>query len=67
VHREGHSRVPNRHRDGDGFRLGQWVQLQRRGYQRGTLEDERRCRLAALPGWTWTPSPRRPRASARVA
>ena len=48
VEREGHARVPSRHREGD-FRLGQWVAIQRRG----RLSRERRERLEALPGWTW--------------
>ena len=54
--REGDSRVPGPYRDSDGYRLGQWVGVQRRGYQQGTLEDERARRLAALPRWTWNPS-----------
>jgi predicted helicase len=53
VEREGHSRAPQHYRDGDGNRLGQWVTVQRQGYRQGTLEDERRRRLEALPGWTW--------------
>lgn len=44
------------YRDGSGFRLGQWVGVQRRGYQQGTLEEERARRLEALSGWTWNPN-----------
>lgn len=33
----------------DGFKLGQWVGVQRAGWK--TLKRERRERLAALPGW----------------
>jgi hypothetical protein len=33
----------------DGFRLGQWVTVQRRSWE--SLSDERRQRLAKLPGW----------------
>ncbi|MEB3064777.1 DEAD/DEAH box helicase [[Mycobacterium] zoologicum] len=32
-----------------GFRLGQWVAVQRSGWSK--LRDDRRQRLAALPGW----------------
>jgi superfamily II DNA or RNA helicase len=56
VEREGHSRVPRRYRGDGGFGLGQWVSHQRQGYQRGTLEDERRRRLEALAGWIWDPA-----------
>jgi hypothetical protein len=55
VKREAHSRVSQHYHDGDGYRLGQWVGLQRSGFQKGTLEEDRRTRLAALPGWTWDP------------
>jgi hypothetical protein len=53
VKREGNSRVPNRYRDGDGLQLGNWVQNRRKEYQEGTLDEERRDQLEALPGWTW--------------
>ncbi len=33
----------------DGFRLGQWVTVQRRSWDR--LDDNRRKRLSDLPGW----------------
>lgn len=39
----------------DGFTLGVWVAVQRRGFSRGTMEVERRERLEALPGWSWDP------------
>jgi hypothetical protein len=55
VEREGHSRVPRLYRGGDEFPLGQWVGVQRRGYQRRTLDEERRRRLEALSGWSWNP------------
>jgi superfamily II DNA or RNA helicase len=37
----------------DGYKLGQWVTLQRGGYNKGTLEADRKRRLEAVPGWTW--------------
>jgi superfamily II DNA or RNA helicase len=52
--REGHTRVPGTHKE-DGYRLGQWVVVQRQVYARGKLDQERAARLAALPGWTWDP------------
>jgi superfamily II DNA or RNA helicase len=55
VEREGHSRVPQSYLDGDGYRLGGWASNQRRRYQQGVLEEERRRRLEALPSWTWSP------------
>jgi hypothetical protein len=56
VEREGHSRVPVDYRDGDGFRLGQWLANRRQDYRLGKLSEERRHRLETLPGWTWKPS-----------
>ena len=53
VEREGHTRVPLRHVK-DGFRLGQWVKVQRADYKRDELSPERRAALEALDGWVWT-------------
>ncbi len=52
---EGDARVPRSHEE-NGFRLGQWVGVQRGLFGRGKLDPERAARLAALPGWTWDPS-----------
>ena len=51
VAREGHARVPNLHVEGD-FKLGSWVGMQR--VKRERTSDDRRDRLEALPGWTWS-------------
>lgn len=47
--REGHCRVPNKHKE-SGFRLGQWVGTQRA--KASTLSKERRGQLDAL-GFVW--------------
>ena len=48
---EGHCRVPARHKE-DGFNLGQWVSVQRRG--KDSLSQERLQRLDEL-GFVWDP------------
>jgi Helicase associated domain len=53
VEREGHAGVPGGWREG-GYRLGQWVSEQRHRHRRGALGLERRARLEALSGWTWS-------------
>jgi Helicase associated domain len=52
--REGHTWVPNRHREGS-FSLARWVVNQRTYYRNGQLSDERAKRLQRLPSWTWDP------------
>jgi hypothetical protein len=52
VRRRGSARVTGRYEE-DGFRLGQWISVQRSRYANGKLEPARKRRLAALPGWTW--------------
>ena len=49
--REGHARVSIASNSAEGFRLGQWVNLQRTA--RDSMPAERRARLEALPGWSW--------------
>ena len=49
--REGNSRPPAAHQEGD-YRLGQWVAVQRSSYGQGKMGAERMARLESLPGWT---------------
>lgn len=42
--------VPQSHVTDDGYRLGKWVSVQRRIWDK--LSEDRRRRLAQLPGWT---------------
>jgi hypothetical protein len=51
--RVGHCRVSQSYRTDDGYRLGQWVTVQR--ITKRTLEPDRRQRLEGLPGWDWNP------------
>jgi Helicase associated domain len=50
---EGHCRVPQRYKTEEGYRLGQWVKVQRTN-KKG-LNSDRRQRLEALSGWEWDP------------
>jgi len=52
VKREGHSRVPDRHREA-GFALGSWVRSRREGHRLGWLSLPRVAALERLPGWSW--------------
>lgn len=50
--REGHTRVPLRHREG-GVALGSWVRGRRAAYAKGTLNARQVATLEALPRWSW--------------
>jgi superfamily II DNA or RNA helicase len=53
--REGHSRVPQRWLEPDGFKLGQWVSVQRTEHAKGQMKPERARRLESIPSWLWNP------------
>jgi hypothetical protein len=50
--REGHALVPRNHIE-DGYRLGQWVTVQRYWYKTGELPAQRRARLNSV-GFIWS-------------
>jgi len=52
VEHHGDARVPASYTV-DGYRLGNWVVVQRFSYTKGTLDADRQHRLQDLSGWTW--------------
>jgi hypothetical protein len=49
----GHCRVPSNYSFDDGYKFGQWIQVQRTNMS--TMDPDRRQRLEVLPGWSWDP------------
>jgi superfamily II DNA or RNA helicase len=56
VEKKGHARVTKRFETKDGFKLGQWVGVQRRDRDTNTYDQDRIKKLEALPAWTWDPN-----------
>jgi hypothetical protein len=52
VHENGDALVPT-NRIVDGFRLGQWVSIQRVRHAKKTLSEQRTARLSSVDGWVW--------------
>ena len=50
VEKEGHSRIPQKFKTEDGYKLGQWASMQRTS--KDSLETERRLKLDAI-GFDW--------------
>jgi len=52
---EGNRSIPAKMVMPDGFRLGQWVDVQRGRQTKGTLRRDRQQLLEGVDGWTWNP------------
>lgn len=50
ANRQGNCKVPKRELTSDGYRLGQWVQVQKSSWDE--MPDERKTRLSSLIGWS---------------
>lgn len=53
VSEHGNALVPALYRTENGFRLGQWVNVQRTWYSEGRFPAERATRLNGVEGWVW--------------
>jgi superfamily II DNA or RNA helicase len=52
----GHTQVPDRYVDGNGYKLGSFVKSKRRQYEVGELSSDRCSALESLVGWMWRPN-----------
>ena len=52
IKNEGHARIPQKYKSSDGFKLGQWCEIQKRGKKEKSLSQERIKRLDSL-GFVW--------------
>ena len=53
VETNGHLRVTAKHREKDGYKLGQWITLQRHNKRKGYLDKSQILELESIPGWIW--------------
>jgi superfamily II DNA or RNA helicase len=50
----GHAQVPATHVE-NGYKLGNWVRVQRRRYAHHKISDDQQTRLERQPDWSWAP------------
>ena len=55
VEQNHHARVPSGYIDENGFKLGFWVDRQRKKYKNGKIPSDHIQQLKKIEGWTWDP------------
>jgi hypothetical protein len=53
IEKQGSTQIPSSFITNDGYKLGQWVETQRKLYKSDGLLKERQILLELLPGWIW--------------